>query len=462
MPQPWRKSERRKPVLAAGKIAAARRAAFKVLMEIESEGSHADDILHGGALDGLDPRDRGLATALVMGVLRWQLLLDARVRPLLRPDSKLPPEVWMALRMGLFQLWFLERVPAHAALGESVELVKQSGHEKLAGLVNAVLRKLSRMSAPKVEEAAVEAHPAWMVRRWQKQYGAARALAVCRADQEAPVVSLRMIGGDVAGEVGALEAGQEIEPGKLLTAARRVTGGGMVAGDGVRLQDEGSQLVAEIAAMARPDATRVLDACAAPGGKTVVLAERLETAEIVASDVSEHRLRTTERLWPHQLAGRVTFTAAEATHLPDAAPFVPEFELILCDAPCSGTGTLGRNPEIKLRLEEIELARQAQRQRALLDGLWPRLAAGGALVYATCSLEPEENEAVVSEFIAATRNAVLEPVNGPIEKLLAADRVTQEGAALLMETAIADGCLRTLPGVHPCDGFFVAVLRKRG
>jgi 16S rRNA (cytosine967-C5)-methyltransferase len=439
-------------------------------MEMESDGGHAEDLLHGGVLDGLELRDRGLATALVMGVLRWQMLLDAKAKPLLRPDSKLPVEVWVALRMGLFQLWFMERIPAHAALGESVELVKQSGHEKLTGLVNAVLRKLSRMTPPKIGEAAAEAHPAWMVGRWQKRYGAERTLKICAADQETPVVSLRVMGSDrvtePGDEAGDGEAERKVEAGRLVTAARRVSGGGVVRGENIRAQDEGSQLVAEIAAIARVEARRVLDACAAPGGKTAVLAERLggteaHENEIVASDVSEFRLRTTERLWPAELAGKVTFAQADATHLPEAAPFVPDFDLILCDAPCSGTGTLGRNPEIKLRLVEGDLARQAERQRALLEGLWPRLAAGGALIYATCSLEPEENEAVVSEFMAEHREARLEPVGGLIETLRDEGRVTGDGATLLMETGMADGCLRTLPGVHPCDGFFVAVLTKR-
>jgi 16S rRNA (cytosine967-C5)-methyltransferase len=408
-----------------------------------------------------------------MGVLRWQMLLDGKVKPLLRPDSKLPVEVWVALRMGLFQLWLMERIPAHAALGESVELVKQSGHEKLTGLVNAVLRKLSRMTPPKIVEAAVEAHPAWMVGRWQKRYGAERTLKICAANQETPAVSLRVMGSDRVTEPGDEAAADgdaegKVEVGRLVTAARRVNGGGVVRGENIRAQDEGSQLVAEIAAIARVEARRVLDACAAPGGKTAVLAERLggradgeQENKIVASDVSEFRLRTMDRLWPVELEGKVTFAQADATHLPETAPFVPEFDLILCDAPCSGTGTLGRNPEIKLRLVEGDLARQAERQRALLEGLWPRLAAGGALIYATCSLEPEENEAVVSEFMAEHREARLEPVGGFIERLRDEGRVTGDGAALLMETGMADGCLRTLPGVHPCDGFFVAVLTKR-
>ncbi len=404
-------------------------------------------------------------------------------KPLLRADSKLPAEVWVALRLGLFQLWFMERIPAHAALGESVELVKQSGHEKLTGLVNAVLRKLTRMKSPEMDEAAVEAHPEWMVRRWQKRYGAERALKICAADQETPVMSLRVMGSGGETELGRET---EIEAGKLVTAARRVSGGAVVRrdenhGESIRAQDEGSQLVAEITAMVRQDARRVLDACAAPGGKTAVLAERLGAAserreagsddggggtegraEIVASDVSEHRLRTTRRLWPAELAGMVTFAHADATHLPEHGPFVELFDLILCDAPCSGTGTLGRNPEIRLWLEEGDLARQAERQKALLAGLWPRLAVGGALVYATCSLEPEENEAVVSEFMAEHHEARLEPMAEVINRLLASGRVTEDGAKLLTETAIADGYLRTLQGVHPCDGFFVAVLGKRG
>ena len=434
-------------------VAPARLAAFRILLGVDVEARHADDLLHGEALRGLTPRDRGLATTLVMGTLRWQLLLDAEVAQLLRPGTRLAPPVAIAVRLGLYQLWFLDRVPAHAALSESVDLVKMHDFAAMAALVTAVLRKLSRAEAPRAEVAAAMAHPEWMMARWAKTYGQDAAEQIAMANQQAPTPVVRVAEGRDAPEGSST--------GALLTAAARVQQSGDDAGRReLRVQDEGSQLVAEIAAIVAPGAERVLDACAAPGGKTAILAERLPNVEILASDVSGTRLKTMERLLPKSLAGRIRMVRADGEQLPAGAPFVPAFDLILCDVPCSGTGTLARNPEIRLRLQQGDFAEQARRQSAILASCWERVRPGGVLVYSTCSLESEENQTVVDGFLKSHTAAEVVPMAWLLAELSRQGRLTADGAKLLESSAVQGKYLRTLPGVHPCEGFFVAVLRR--
>jgi len=423
------------------KASPARMAAFEVLRLVADGKGHSDELLHGARTAGLSAEDRNLATALVMGVLRWQIALDARIGALLaRPGQRLAEPVAIALRMGTFQLLHMDRIPDHAALSESVELCKAAGEEHAAGMVNAVLRKVvaSRTASRKLPEAESVpqfaerlAHPAWLVERWVRAYGREVAVAICEYGQREP------------------------EPGRMFPADAEV------AAEDTVVMDDGSRLVAEIAAAAMPSvegrAARVWDCCAAPGGKTLVLAKRLAAAEILASDVSARRIaQTAARL------RRYAFAAKAKTAVMDSTTAVSGhelFDLVLCDVPCSGTGTLARNPEIRHRLRPEEFVRQAARQGAILRGALGRLAPGGRIVYATCSLEAEENERVV-EAVAAEMGMRRVPVGPMIERLAESGALGREVGAMLRETAMRNGALRTLPGVHPCDGFFAVVLER--
>jgi 16S rRNA (cytosine967-C5)-methyltransferase len=214
--------------------------------------------------------------------------------------------------------------------------------------------------------------------------------------------------------------------------------------------DDGSRLVAELAAAAVPKvegrAAKVWDCCAAPGGKTLVLAARLDVAEVLATDVSAKRIAAMQgRFRRFDDASAVKTAVIDAAKLPESAGL---FDLILCDVPCSGTGTLGRNPEIRLKLKPEELARQAERQRAILAAALGRLAPCGRLVYSTCSLEPEENEAVVESVASGFRRVGLTELLAAVPGLAVPDGL------------VKDGALRTLPGVHPCDGFWAVVLER--
>lgn len=435
-------------------IAPARAIAFEILLKVATTDAHSDELLRGRQVDALSVQDRALATTLVLGTLRWRMKLDNRFRPLLaRPDTKLSPAVETALRLGAFQLLYLDRIPAHAAIGESVELAKRAGETHAAGMVNAVLRKLARL--PRVCEQSGDspesfAHPRWMVERWAHFYGREAARAICAYNQQPASICLRLVHPDA--EQSLADEGVEVEPGEFLTAARRVVRGDVVRGEAfrrgwVRIQDEGSQLVAELAGRG----ANILDTCAAPGGKTAILAERSPQAEITAMDVSRRRLDAMRRNFPDK---RIKFVLEDAAEMRVA----PEYDLILCDVPCTGTGTIARNPEIRFRVSEAEIARQHERQVKILSRALQGLAPGGRLLYSTCSLEPEENEAVLAECLGRTSGFEAVALDGEIARLEREGVLHAEGTRKLRESALRGRFLRTLPGVHPCDGFFAALL----
>jgi 16S rRNA (cytosine967-C5)-methyltransferase len=514
-------------------ISPARKAAFNILMAVERGQSHSDDLLRGNAVNALSAPDRNLATALVLGVLRWQIRLDHQLQALLkRPNGKLDPEIRIALRLGAFQILDMDRIPARAAIDESVELAKQAGHRFASGMVNAVLRKLagaqqtaetllalhsgdkgpplgisvlkghdfsraadaarstwalapedrfsdgllecvpiagallaheeSLPSESPSEIALAYAHPAWMVERWVCFYGLEAARALCRHGQNQPVLTLRIESPAVEDELAT--SGIHLQPGELLAAARTVVSGDLVASAPFRegrprLQDEGSQLIAELACIGGSDSNQlgksVLDACAAPGNKTLILAERNPAARIVACESSPQRFeQLRQRLAP--LGDRVECRLVDSAALAEDS----SFDLALVDAPCSGTGTLGRNPEIRHRLRHEDLPRQAERQRALLLSALRAVRPGGRVVYSTCSLEPEENEQVVAAVLAETPGVRQISLEFGIEALLGQGILTPAGTDRLKASLTPEGALRLLPGALATDGFFVCLLER--
>jgi 16S rRNA (cytosine967-C5)-methyltransferase len=442
-------------------ISPARKAAFAVLMAVERGQSHSDDLLRGKAVNALSAPDRNLATALVLGVLRWQIRLDRQLQALLtRPYGKLDSVVLIVLRLGAFQVLHLDRIPAYAAIDDSVELAKQAGRRFASGMINAVLRQLS--VAPPVhfsEETAAElalahSHPVWVIERWASFFGLEAARAICRHDQRQPTLAIRIV--SPGGEDELAHAGIVLEPGELLTAARTVVSGDLTSAAAflegrVRLQDEGSQLVAELAGCG----SDLLDCCAAPGGKTLILAERNPAARILACEISFPRHEQLQKRLAY-LGDRVQCRLANATELAEDSVF----DLVLADVPCSGTGTMGRNPEIRHRLSLVALSRQAERQRAILQAALRAVRPGGRVVYSTCSLEPEENEQVVAAVLAATPNARVIPLESRIDALLSEAILTPSGAERLRCCLTPEGALRLLPGAFHTDGFFIALIER--
>jgi len=437
-------------------VSPARTAAFKILVRVESESAYADELLHSGLLDTLSPLDRNLATEIVMGVLRWRSVLDQSIAHFsFTPFRKLDLEVLTALRMGAYQKLFLSKIPSHAVVNETVELVKQSRKTSAAGLANAVMRKIKQGAAPNPADAkdvndlaGSLAHPKWLVERWIKNFGADKAKLICEYDQRIPQTALRLSTKET--EETLTQEGIQLEPGALMRNARTVSSGDITATElfrsgQVAIQDEGSQLVAALVG----EGKRILDCCAAPGGKTGALANRLPEAEIYAAELHPHRARLLRRLAPQPNIHVIT---ADALTL----PFITEFDRVLTDVPCSGTGTLARNPEIKWKLKPEDLHDLQSRQVAILRASMGHVSPGGRLVYSTCSLEPEENEQVVAACLKGNSEFRLVPVGEELERL----RQSGDLVWKHIDNLVSGDFLRTIPGVHPCDGFFGAILQK--
>jgi 16S rRNA (cytosine967-C5)-methyltransferase len=440
-------------------VSPARAAAFEILLQIARQNSYASELLHSRAYHDLLPVDHGLATELVMGTLRWRAAIDERIaRASSQSLCKLDLEVLTSLRVGAYQLIYLDRIPTRAAVNESVELVKKARKHSAAPFVNAVLRKLARSSlagasnestfCSAADIAARFSHPVWMVERWVKNFGFHAAELICSHDQHPPETAIRVSSPAELAQIH--RSGVELQPGQLLKSARRVRAGNIAALPAFRqgqisIQDEASQLVAIIAGSGK----EILDCCAAPGGKTRILAEQNPGAGVVAIELHPHRARILRSLVKNS---NVEVICADARSF----PFAKQFDRVLADVPCSGTGTLARNPDIKWRLTPDDLLDLQGRQLAILLSAMEQTAPHGRLIYASCSLEPEENEMVIEAALATHADFQLLNCSDELARL----RESDELAFTDLSTLVNGPYLRTIPGIHPCDGFFAAVLRK--
>lgn len=430
-------------------ISPARTAAFDILLRVDRTDAYASELLHAPQYSELSQKDHGLATELVMGVLRWRSLLDEQIAKYSSQKlEKLDSEVLTALRMATYQLQFLSRVPQRAAVHESVELVKRAKKRSATALVNAVLRKLANQKPGEKTPAENSSHPRWLVERWNQEFGSKVASQICAYDQTIPEVALRI--SNEAAKQELTSAGIKLTPGQILTSANRVDCGEITSTAAFRegrvaIQDEGSQLVAMLVGKGK----RILDCCAAPGGKTRVIAEQNPESSIVALELHDHRARLLRKLVPAKNVEIITT---------DAREFKSDqtFDRVLVDAPCSGTGTLAHNPEIKWRLKVEDLQELHSRQRDILQSVMKHVAPGGRLLYSTCSLEQEENSDVVKEALATDSSFHLIDCKTVLEHL----RVTGELQWSEVDSLLSGQYLRTIPGIHPCDGFFAAILEK--
>ncbi|HKG48119.1 MAG TPA: 16S rRNA (cytosine(967)-C(5))-methyltransferase RsmB [Pyrinomonadaceae bacterium] len=389
-------------------ISPARVAAFNILQQVEN-GAFSS-VLLAAENPHLQPLDRALCHELVLGVLRWQLFLDTIVEHFSkRRVENLDAAVRIALRLGLYQLRFLTRVPSSAAVNESVSLVRAARLSSATAFVNAVLRRavrepeydpVAKISDPLEKIAVQTSHPVWLISRWTNSFGIDEAEAFARANNIVPPTAFRVVANranqsEILSRLSA--AGAALESSDIVKGAWRVSGATsllreMSAAGEIYLQDEASQLVAEAMEVKRGE--RVLDLCAAPGGKTTLMADRAEDAAfIIAADRSATRMATvisTMRL--HELKN-IAPLILDAT---EKLPFVPgSFDRVLVDAPCSGTGTLRANPEIRWRLAPTDFANFAQQQQRIVSRAAEVLKPGGRLVYSTCSVELEENEEMI-------------------------------------------------------------------
>ena len=449
-------------------VSPARAAAFEILQRVEREQSYAGDLLHSARFNKLSSADHALATELVMGVLRWRSWLDHRVAEVSSQGlERLDEEVLGALRLGIYQLKFLSRVPARAAIFESVELVKAARKRSAASFVNAVLRKMAGASATASAEPAADifaeieksfgagalarnsAHPDWLVTRWVERYGIETTRQICLADQHPAATCIRVY--DRQGLDEVTREGIKLGPSRLLSAAKIVVAGDVTRTQAyqqgrVAIQDAGSQLVALLAGQGKT----ILDCCAAPGGKTALLARRNPNALVVASELHPHRARLLRDL---VLLPNVRIVAGDARQF----PFSRGFDRILADVPCSGTGTLARNPEIKWRLGIEDLDDLQARQIGILKSALGQLAAGGRLVYSTCSMAREENEAAVEAVLDELPEFSIVDCRRELEQLQQEGELSVDGIEALLDGPY----LRTIPGIHACDGFFAAIIQRK-
>lgn len=442
-------------------VAPARRSAFEILRRVETESAYASVLL--AALDSrMREDDRALCHEMVLGVLRHKLWLDRAIEHFgERKIAKLDLPVRLALQLGLYQLRFLTRVPPSAAVNESVNFVRASRVKSAAGFVNAVLRRATREPGYDPVAAIVDpiqklsfetSHPPWLIERWVEAFGFDEAAAFARANNQAAPTAVRLTA-KASRDKGAADrvlqklrdAGGEIIASQIARDSWRVMGASNVvrelANDGlIYLQDEASQLLAHLLNVEPHQ--RVLDLTAAPGSKATHIAALAPSATIVAGDVRPKRVETMRRLAVRQEA-RINVLVHDATK---TLPFTAEsFDHVLLDAPCSGTGTLRRNPEIRYRLRPDDIGELAEQQKQMLVCAAAVVRPGGRLLYSTCSVEPEENERVIDHFAA----------NNPSFRQI--DLSTTSSSFIPTPSS---SHLRLWPHRQGSDGFFIAAYER--
>jgi 16S rRNA (cytosine967-C5)-methyltransferase len=423
------------------KISPSRLAAYEILRRIETERSLSSALLPVYE-ESLSEVDRALCHELVLGVLRRQIYLD-RVIESLAP-KKLDVEVRIALRLGMYQIVFLDKVPAYSAINESVNLVQKAKKTSAKGLVNAVLRKIS-IQAPAIEytdeldRISVEtSHPTWLIEKWTEDVGAEAAEQIAIANNRPPRLAFRYSTrrGEGADRLDAEPSGN-VEGCYFAAGMSRDLRAAADTGE-IYFQDEGSQLVAR--AVGNVDGLRVLDLCAAPGGKTTQIALASDKSMIVAGDLRTPRVKLLRATCVKQGAEFVSIVQYDAE---TAIPFADEsFDVVLVDAPCTGTGTIRHNPELRYFVDPEDFAELGSKQLRILENASKLLRSGGRLIYSTCSIQSEENEAVCDAFL--NRSSGFRSCTPYVpEKFLT-----------------ADGFARTFPHRDDMDGFFIAEFER--
>ena len=440
----------------------AREVAAFTLFSMEEDGAWSDGALHHYLeRAGLPPRDRALATRLAYGVVQNQILCDWYLRHFSKIRlAKIAPRVRICLRLGIYQLILSDRIPAHAAVGETVELIRRYAHanERTVGYANGVLRAaaqaaanntLPRMDCPDKESyySLRYSHPEWLVRMLTAQYGQKETAALLAANNETAPVSirvnrLRMTRDEAAAHFtadGFAVQPHPFAPAILLADRGEIAGHPLFTQGAVTIQDAASATCVEVLDP-QPD-TFVLDCCAAPGGKSFYIAERMRNrGRLISCDIYAHKLEKIA-----QGAERLGLSILQPT-LQDASAFHSEWEgqadTVLCDVPCSGMGIIRKKPEIRWK-DETELAGLPAIQRAILENCARYVRPGGTLVYSTCTILERENEAVVRAFLAGHPTFEAVPTTHPV-----------------FGTA-ENGMVTLLPPAHGTDGFFIAKLRRK-
>ena len=421
-------------------LSPARKLAYRLLSQIESRQIFSDDALHSNVMERLGIRDRHLTMEIVYGTLRWQGLLDHLSAG---ASSRLLQEVEsgarILLRMSIYQMWQMNRIPDHALVNDAVELAKRELGKGIDRYLNGVLRNLARKRPWKKRDFLNDAPPwvrlslpQWLWERWASRYGEAAATDFAASLNRPPQAAFRLGQKDHSVAPGLLRSdlvpGAGIRPVNAPDKDRRLP-----------YQDEASQLIPHL--FGAISGWRVWDACAAPGGKSAILSSLVgQSGRIVSSDVREDRLARVAVLAKVSAAVNGDLLVADAS---EAAPFRFRFDAVLADVPCSGLGTLRRNPEIKWHFKPENLVSLQEKQKKILHAVSQAVRPGGRLLYSTCSTEPEENEQVVESFLQAHHDFCLVPPDSPP----GIERWTGN-----------NGLVRTFPSTRLWDGFFAALM----
>ncbi|GIU81777.1 MAG: 16S rRNA (cytosine(967)-C(5))-methyltransferase RsmB [Acidobacteria bacterium] len=415
------------------KVSPARIAAFKVLRRVERDKAFSSILLPQVEAE-LSPKDKKLCHKICLGVLRNKIFLDEIIKTFAR-DKKIDLEIRIILRMGLYQLIFLDKVPSHAAVSESVNLAEICGKPEAKGFVNAILRKYrpGKLALPKdpVDRLSItESHPRFLIERWIRQFGFDETVELVKANNEEAELDFRFT-------AKTSPAVKELLSGKKVVVSREELLELASRGE-IYFQDKASQLIASLVEI--HDGENFLDLCCAPGGKfTLIHLLAKPKGLFVGADVFLQRLRMVKENCRKLGIQNYQLLACNAEM---ELPFENEsFDVVLVDAPCSGTGTIRRNPEIRYFLKETDFAVLSEKQSRILENASRVLKRGGRLVYSTCSLEREENEEVINAFLQKHKNF----------SLLKPD---------LTQNLTKEGFMRTFPHKDKADGFFAAILKK--
>lgn len=445
----------------------ARALALDVLTRVDEQHAYSNLLLNQMLQKHqLERQEAGLATEIVYGTIQRRNTIDYFLdRFVAKGVEKLQPWVRNLLRLSFYQLYYLERIPSHAIVNEAVNLAKRRGHKGISGLVNGVLRNVLRSKEqlvipeqldPVQRIALAHSHPAWLVARWIKQYGEAAAEKMCAANNQPPHVSVRVNAMKAQRDVLLEDMQQHVD-----ATASRLAEDGIVVKDGgnmamsswfkegrLSIQDESSMLVAPVVA-AKPG-MQVLDCCAAPGGKTTHIAERMnDEGDVWANDIHPHKQALIDEQAERLGLSSIKTVVSDAERI--AEQFSPSsFDRILVDAPCSGTGVIRRKPDLKWLKSEGDIKPLPEVQLSILSAAAPLLKEDGLLVYSTCTVEQEENEGVIRAFLTSHPQFEL-------DRTIAAHLPEH-----VRNQVVADeGMIRILPHYFNTDGFFIARLRLK-
>lgn len=439
-----------------------REVAMDLLLTIEKNQSYSNLLLNNAIRQQqISAKDVGLLTELIYGTLQRRMALDYFLKPFIKNPKKIENWVFHLLRLTLYQMVYLDKIPDRAAIHEAVEIAKKRGHKGVAGLVNGVLRAVQREGVPSFEKVAdpVErlsletSHPLWLVKRWESQFGFERTKEMCEVNLTSPLQAARVNLTKISREDCVLlleEEGYEVEASPIIPEAIRALRGNLAASKAfyeglLTIQDESSMLVAY--ALGPKVNESILDACAAPGGKSTHIAEKLNlTGEVISLDLHEHKVRlineNASRLGLHNINAQQFDSQKAGEHFKEES-----FDRVLLDAPCSGLGVMRRKPDIKYTKSEQDISRLSEIQLKLLKSVAPLVKKGGTLVYSTCTVDIQENKQTINRFLQENSK-------------FSGDDTFKSRMPEAVQPLITGFDLQIFPQDIGSDGFYMAVLKR--